>query len=149
MRTAQDLLSELNASDESPRIEAKRAREIGKSIMETVIAFANEPGLGGGYLLLGVESKVDAKGDTQYWAAGVPDPDKAQKDLASQCASMLNMALRPEMAVERVDGKTVVAVFVPEADASQKPVYLLATGLPKGAFRRVGSTDQRCVDDDL
>ena len=27
---------------------------------------------GGGYLLLGVESKVDAKGDTQYWAAGVP-----------------------------------------------------------------------------
>ena len=49
MRTAQDLLTELNASDESPRIEVKRAREIGKSIMETVIAFANEPGLGGGY----------------------------------------------------------------------------------------------------
>ena len=48
MRTAQDLLTELNASDESTRIEAKRAREIGKSVMETVIAFANEPGLGGG-----------------------------------------------------------------------------------------------------
>jgi ATP-dependent DNA helicase RecG len=149
MRTAQDLLSELNAADESPRIEAKRAREIGKSIMETVIAFANEPGLGGGYLLLGVESKVDAKGDTQYWAVGVPDPDKAQKDLATQCASMLNLALRPEMAVERVDGRTVLVVFVPEADACQKPIYLPATGLPKGAFRRIGSTDQRCVDDDL
>ena len=148
-RSAVDLLTELNASDESPRIEAKRAREIGKSIMETVIAFANEPGLGGGYLLLGVESKIDAKGDTQYWPAGVPDPDKAQKDLATQCASMLNVALRPEMAVERVDGKTVLVVFVPEADASQKPVYLQATGLPKGAFRRIGSTDQRCVDDDL
>jgi hypothetical protein len=38
MRTAQDLLTELNASDESPRIEAKRARELGKSIMEPVIA---------------------------------------------------------------------------------------------------------------
>jgi ATP-dependent DNA helicase RecG len=34
MRTAQDLLTELNAADESPRIEAKRSREIGKSIME-------------------------------------------------------------------------------------------------------------------
>ena len=56
MRTAPDLLTELNASDESPRIEAKRAREIGKSIMETVIAFANEPGLGGGYLLVANES---------------------------------------------------------------------------------------------
>ena len=57
-RSAVDLLTELNASDESPRIEAKRAREIGKSIMETVIAFANEPGLGGGYLLLGVDAKA-------------------------------------------------------------------------------------------
>lgn len=54
MRTAQDLLSELNASDESLRIEAKCARELGKSIMETVIAFANEPGLGGGNLSHGV-----------------------------------------------------------------------------------------------
>ena len=138
MRTAQDLLTELNASDESPRIEAKRARELGKSIMETVIAFANEPGLGGGYLLLGVDWKVDVKGDTRYWAEGVPDPDKMQKDLATQCASMLNVAVRPEMAVERVDGKTVVVAFVPEADTSQKPVYLQATGLPKGAFRRIG-----------
>ena len=62
---------------------------------------------------------------------------------------MLSTVLRPEMAVERVDGKTLIVVFEPEADASQKPVYLQATGLPKGAFRRVGSTDQRCVDDDL
>jgi ATP-dependent DNA helicase RecG len=149
MRTAQDLLSELNASDESPRIEAKRARELGKSVMETVIALANEPGLGGGYLLLGVNWALDDKGDTRYWAEGVPDPDKVQQNLASQCASTLNTVLRPEVAVERVDGKTLIVVFVPEADASQKPVYLQATGLPKGAFRRVGSTDQRCVDEDL
>lgn len=130
MRTAQDLLCELNASDESPRIEAKRAREVGKSILETVIAFANEPGLGGGHLLLGVNWELDEKGDTRYWAAGVPDPDKLQRDLATQCASALNVALRPEMAVERVDGHTVVVVYVPEADVSQKPIYLTATGLP-------------------
>jgi ATP-dependent DNA helicase RecG len=149
MRTAQDLLSELNAADESPRIEAKRSREIGKSIIETVVAFANEPGLGGGHLLLGVDWRVDEKGDTQYWPDCLADPDKIQKDLASQCASMLNVAIRPEMAVERLDGRTVIVVFVPEADVSQKPVYLKATGLPKGAFRRIGSTDQRCTDEDL
>jgi ATP-dependent DNA helicase RecG len=39
MRTVQDLLTELNASEESLRIEAKHARELGKSIMETMIAF--------------------------------------------------------------------------------------------------------------
>jgi len=38
---------------------------------------------------------------------------------------------------------------VPEADVTQKPIYLKATGLPLGAYRRIGSTDQRCVDEDL
>lgn len=149
MRTAQDILAELNAADESPRVEAKRARDIGKSVIETVVAFANEPGLGGGYILLGVGSGVDDKGDARYWPEGLSDPDKIQKDLASQSATMLNVAIRPEMSVERVDGKTIVVVFVPEADVTQKPVYFKATGLPRGAFRRIGSTDQRCTDEDL
>jgi ATP-dependent DNA helicase RecG len=149
MRSAIDLLHELNAVDESVRIEAKRASEIGKSVMQTIIAFANEPGLDGGYLLLGVDWSINDKGDAVYRAVGLPDPDKVQRDLASQCASMLNTALRPEMQTETVEGKTVLVVYVPEADITQKPVYLKATGLPRGAWRRIGSTDQHCVDDDL
>lgn len=149
MRSATDLLEELNSVDESTRIEAKRASELGKSVMQTVIAFANEPGLEGGYLLLGADWFVNDKGDTVYRAAGLPDPDKVQRDLASQCASMLSVALRPEIQTETVDGKTVLVVYVPEADVTQKPVYLKATGLPRGAYRRIGSTDQHCVDEDL
>lgn len=149
MRSAQELLDELNASDESPRIEAKRAREIGKSVLETVIAFANEPGMDGGHLLLGVDWSINDKGDTVYRSEGVPAPDKLQQDLASQCASMLSFPLRPEISVERIDGKTLVVVYVAEVDSGHKPVYLKATGLPRGAFRRIGSTDQRCTDEDL
>ncbi len=149
MRSAQDLLDELNAVDESARIEAKRASDLGKSVMETVIAFANEPGLDGGYLLLGVDWAVNAKGDTVYTPAGLPKPDKVQADLASQCASMLNVALRPQMQLEQIDGKTLLVVYVPEADARLKPIYKKATGLPSGAYRRIGSSDQRCVDEDL
>lgn len=149
IRSAQDLLHELNASDESPRIEAKRAREVGKSLMETITAFANEPGLGGGYLLLGVDYKIDEKGDVVYWPEGLTDPDKVQKDLATQCATMLNIVIRPEMSVERVNDQTLLVVFIPEADVTHKPVYLKATGLPQGARRRIGSTDQRCTDEDL
>lgn len=149
MRSAPDLFAELNAVDESNRIEAKRASDVGKSIMETVIAFANEPGLGGGYLLLGAEWSVNDKGDTVYRPTGLPDPDKVQRDLASQCASMLNVALRPEMQLEQVEGHTVLVVYVPEADVTHKPIYKKATGLPAGAYRRIGSTDQRCVDEDL
>lgn len=149
MRDALDLLTELNELDESVRIEAKRASELGKSVMQTVVAFANEPGLGGGHLLMGVDWKTDDKGDVIYWATGMPNPDKVQMDLASQCASALSTVLRPEMRVEQLDGKTVLVVFVPEADPSQKPVYIKATGLPRGAYRRIGSTDQHCVDEDL
>jgi predicted HTH transcriptional regulator len=149
MRSAADLLEELNAVDETARIEAKRASDLGKSLMETVIAFANEPGMDGGYLLLGVDWSINSRGDPEYWAVGLPNPDKVQKDLASQCSSMLSFPLRPEISVERVDGKTLIVVRVAEVDPSHKPVYLRATGLPRGAFRRIGSTDQRCTDEDL
>lgn len=149
MRSAADLFEELNAVDESTRIEAKRASEPGKSVMQTVIAFANEPGLNGGYLLLGADWSINDKGDTVYRAAGLTDPDKVQRDLASQCASMLSVTLRPEMQLEIVNGHAVLVVYVPEADVTHKPVYLKATGLPRGAFRRIGSTDQHCVDEDL
>lgn len=149
MRSAQDLLEELNASDESPRIEAKRAREAGKSLLETVISFANEPGLQGGWILLGVSGHVNEKGDRVYLAEGVPDPDKLQLDLATQCANTLSIVVRPQISVERVDGKTLVVVYIPEVDAGLKPVYLKATGLPRGAYRRIGSSDQRCTDEDI
>lgn len=149
MRSATELLDELNAVDESASIEAKRASDLGKSVMETVIAFANEPGLDGGYLLLGVEWSINDKGDTVYRPAGLPDPDKVQRDLASQCASMLNVVLRPDMQLQQVEGKTLLVVYVPEADVTHKPVYKKATGLPNGAWRRIGSSDQRCVDEDL
>jgi ATP-dependent DNA helicase RecG len=147
MRSAAELLRELNSVDESSGIEAKRASEAGKSVLETIIAFANEPALGGGYLLLGVER--DADSNQGYRGTGVTDPDKLQADLASQCANQLNLPLRPRMRAESLDGGTVVVVFVPEAATADKPIYLKATGLPRGAFRRIGSTDQRCTEDDL
>lgn len=47
MKTARILFEELNSGDENVKIEAKRSSEVGKSILETVCAFANEPDLGG------------------------------------------------------------------------------------------------------
>lgn len=149
MRSAEDLLQELSAVDESHRIEAKRASQIDRAIMETVVAFSNEPGLGGGHLLLGVERDPEDLFGTSYRVVGVANPDKLQSDLASQCASMLNRPVRPRIGVETVRGKTVLVVWVPEAAPAEKPVYLTKLGLPRGAFRRVGSTDQEGSEDDL
>jgi ATP-dependent DNA helicase RecG len=146
--TCAQLLRQLNDLDEHPGIEAKAAMELGKSALQTVCAFANEPGLGGGYLLLGVERTPDLF-DRQYRAVGVPDPDKVQADLASQGASVFNRIVRPQMWSETVDGKVLVGVFIREADSGDKPVFFTAQGLPRGAYRRIGSSDQRCTEDDL
>ncbi len=149
MRTAEDLLQELAALDESHRIEAKQARLIDRSVMETVCAFANEPGLGGGFLLLGVSRDPHDLFTNAYQIDGIDDPDKIQSDLASQCASVFNRPVRPRVSVEELNGRTVVVVFVPEAAPTEKPIFLQSLGLPRGAFRRVGPTDQEGTEDDL
>ncbi|MEQ1437998.1 ATP-binding protein [Fontimonas sp. SYSU GA230001] len=146
--TAKELFERLQLLDETERIEAKSASEIGKSVLETVCAYANEPGLGGGWLLLGV-SRDESALFPSYCVTGIEQPDKLAADLASQLATVFNLAVRAEVRSEELAGKPVLVVFVPEAQPADKPIYFKAQGLPKGAFRRVGSTDQRCTEDDL
>ena len=150
MRTAQELFEELNSYDESVRIEAKKASEVGRSIMETICAFSNEPDLGGGYVLLGAVRKgFDENGLPHYEPENIANPDKIQTDIANQCASVFNVRIRPQIETDVVDGKTVVVVKVDEAPASQKPIYFEKRGLPYGAYRRIGPSDQKCSEDDM
>jgi ATP-dependent DNA helicase RecG len=143
-----EIWEKLLGNDESVLIEAKRSTEIGKSMMETVSAFANEPGRGGGYLILGVE-KSDNDSLEDYKITGVPDCDQIQSNLATQCREMFNVCIRPIIEVNSENGKNVVVAFIPEAQPYEKPVYLKSKGLPKGAFRRIGSTDQHCTEEDI
>jgi len=146
--TAEDLFELLNEQDECPWIEAKGGSESSHSVMETVCSFSNEPGLGGGYILIGVAVDVSVL-FPQYKIVGVNDPDKLQRDFATQCAGMFNIPVRPEFYVEKINGITVVKVWVNEVPARMKPVYFTADGLPGGALRRIGSTDQHCTEDDM
>ena len=146
--TAQELLERLQLLDETERIEAKAGSDVGKSVMETVCAFANEPGMGGGWLLLGVVREEMAL-FPGYAVEGIEHPERVGADLATQAASMFNQPMRLEVRTEQLDGKVVLVVFVPEAAPQDKPVYFKAQGLPRGAFRRIGSTDQRGTEDDL
>lgn len=143
-----ELWRRLNDFDETVQVEAKTGEQIGTSMLETISAFANEPGRGGGYLLLGIRRAEDSLFPT-YDIVGVPDADKLQSDLASQCRSIFNVPLRPQLSVETRDGKRIVIAFIPEAQPTEKPIYIQSRGLPKGAFRRIGSSDQKCTDDDL
>lgn len=146
--TAVELLESLNLLDEHERIEAKRASEPGKSVLETVCAFANEPGLGGGWIALGVVREESALFPA-YEVEGIAHPDKITADIANQCRDIFNIPLRVDISTESIRGKNVVVVYVPEAQSQDKPVFFKAQGLPRGAFRRIGSTDQRCTEDDI
>lgn len=143
-----DYLTLLNSIDENERLEAKRGAEIGPSVLETVCAFANEPDLQGGTLLLGVvRNEQDLF--SSYVVEGVDDPDAISADLATQCRAQFNVPVRIHIVSEQMSGHTVLVVNVPEAQPGDKPVYIKARGLPRGAFRRIGSTDQQCTEDDL
>lgn len=146
--TALELLESLNLLDENEHIEAKRASEAGKSILETICAFANEPGLGGGWLLLGVVREEQALFPA-YEVEGIEQPEKLGAEIATQCRSTFNQPVRVEINTETIHGKTVLVVHVPEAQPQDKPIFFKAQGLPKGALRRISSTDQHCTDDDL
>ena len=149
-RSAASLLEELRAVDESTTIECKAGSKVDRSIIETVCAFSNEPGLGGGYLLLGVSASHQLGLFARtYEVTGVRDPDKVQSELATQCASAFNRRVRPQLSVELVEGRPVVVAYVPELSPTEKPLYLSSLGLPRGAFRRVGATDQEGSEDDL
>jgi ATP-dependent DNA helicase RecG len=146
--TFQELWSRLRTGDESASIEAKRAEEFGKSAFETISAFSNEPNQGGGYFLLGVATNSDRLFN-EYEMVGVPNADKIQSDVASACRQAFSSVIRPAISIETVDKKNVVVVHIPEAKAHDKPIYIKSRRLEQGAFRRIGSTDQLCTDDDI
>lgn len=145
MASAAELLEQLRLLDESERIEAKRGQQFGKSMLETICAFANEPGLDGGFLLLGVVGD----GQGHYRVEGVPDPDTLLNDLHSACASTFNVPLRVQAVTERVEGQRLVVVQVSEARAADKPIYFTKSSLPKAAWRRGPNGDYRCNEHDL
>lgn len=144
----EQLWEKLINGDESTEIEAKRGEDVGKSILKTISAFANEPDNGGGYFLLGVIKKEDTL-FPDYQIVGVSDPDKVNTTLATVCRDSMQPPLRPTIWTETRDGKTVVIAYIAEAQPHEKPVFIKSRGIMHGAYRRIGSTDQRCTDEDI
>jgi ATP-dependent DNA helicase RecG len=143
-----ELWERLISVDESDTIEAKRGSAIGDSLLETISAFSNEPDLGGGYILLGVAKKEDAL-FPDYEIVGIENPDDLQNALATRCRNEFSITIRPKITVENHNGKNVLIAFIPEAQPSQKPVYIKKKDVKHGAYRRIASGDQKCVDSDL
>ena len=78
--SAAELFSQLNEFDETDALEAKTlSTDTSRSLLETVCSLSNEPGLGGGVILLGIAENNETSGD-RFFVEGVDNPDKAQLD---------------------------------------------------------------------
>ena len=107
MQSIVEIIEYLNSTDECTTIEAKRGTSIDTSIMETICAFSNDPGLGGGIIVLGV-TRDETSLFPSYTIEGIDNPDKLQLDLASQTATLFNQPVRPEIEVEVIRNKKLV-----------------------------------------
>lgn len=147
--SAQELFDDLCAHSESARIEAKAGSAIAPSVMQTICAFANEPGLDGGYLLLGVSEQ-----DKHFVVTGVDDVDHLLQELSNNCRTQFERPLSIEASVETLQGKNVVVVYVPELLPASKPCvfegrFHKANKKKTGIWRRGPNGDYECSQEEL
>ena len=147
MKDVVDILSKykLEANSENCMVECKEASNlVPKSMWETYSAFANTSG---GCIFLGVRENEDKT----YTVTGVSSTAKVQSDIWSILGNKNKVSLNilndeNISVVKDVSGKDVIIVQVPEAEDSQKPIYL--NGKIDMAFVRKSEGDQK-VDNDL
>lgn len=125
---------------EFDHVEVKAARHgTPKRLYEPMSAFANRSG-GGGVILFGLDESSD------FSVVGVGDAHKLQENITHLASDQMEPALRPDFLVDEIDDETVVAVEIKEISAAQKPCFYKQSGLPKGAYIRVGNTNRQMTE---
>jgi ATP-dependent DNA helicase RecG len=120
-------------------VEVKAARGgTPRRLYEPLSAFANRTG--GGVLLFGLDESRD------FSIVGVGDAHRLQEEITHLVSSDMEPALRPHFLVDEIEEETVVAVEVDEVPAAQKPCFYKPSGLPKGAYLRVGNTNRQMTE---
>lgn len=131
---------------ENNRIEAKEALGgLPESIWETYSAFANAEG---GIILLGVAELPDKS----LHALDILDPQWLIEDFwrivnDPQWVSE-NILTAKDVQIHRVDGKQIISITVPKAEARHRPVYI-GNDPYRGSYRRCGEGDYRCTKEEI
>lgn len=124
--------------------ECKKAqRDVPKDAYSTVSAFANTQG---GWLVFGV-SEVNG----QLQATGI-DPDAFDRVQDAFLTTLrgkqkLNQPIDVQPHVHELDGRIILACYIPESPRCHKPVYL--NGNPWDAYIRRGARDERVNNNEL
>ena len=132
-------------------LECKKAtKRVPNSLWDTYSAFANTYG---GTILLGVVEHMDEQNNTKrFEIVGVEDADKIRKDLWNIVNSKqkVNVNLLHDDDIQTIDfdGKEIIAINVPRADYTVRPVYI-NNNLSRGTFKRNHEGDYHCTEQEL
>ena len=138
--------NQMEAYRENNRLEAKLATGgLPHSIWETYSAFANSYG---GVILLGVEELPDHTLRVQ----GLLNPQELVEEFLSQLNNpavvSINLLKEEDIQIVHTERGDLVAIFVPQAEQDQRPVYI-GGNLRRGSYRRSGDGDYHCTQAEL
>jgi ATP-dependent DNA helicase RecG len=125
-------------------LEFKRARRgVPEDAYSTVSAFANTSG---GWLIFGVK---ETSGRLEVSGVEATAFDKVQNDFLSclRTGDKINRPIDVKPEVHNIDGRTLLAFFIPESKRNEKPVCI--KGDLSNAYIRRGGGDERCTQREI
>lgn len=144
--TASVIVKNIGKYKENNRLEVKAAQGgLPKSLWETISAFANTSG---GVIILGARERKDGSLEI----VGLKDARKMLDDFWNAALSKDKLSarfLKDENAqIETVDGKDIIAIDVPRASRTMRPVFLNKDILGE-TWRRAYTGDHRCTREEI
>lgn len=142
-------IKDLMLYGERINIEYKEAAgDLPKSLWETYSAFANTIG---GVIVLGIKEHRNRYDEDRFEINGVADADKMLKsfwDTINSDKVSRNILFDDDVECIDYEGKTLIAIHVPMANYTMRPVYI-NKNLLSGSFKRNYEGDYHCTDEEV
>lgn len=142
-------IKDLMLYGERINIEYKEAAgDLPKSLWETYSAFANTIG---GVIVLGIKEHRNRYEEDRFEIKGVTDADKMLKsfwDTINSDKVSRNILFDDDVECIDYEGKTLIAIHVPMANYTMRPVYI-NKNLLSGSFKRNYEGDYHCTDEEV
>lgn len=142
-------IKDLMLYGERINIEYKEAAgDLPKSLWETYSAFANTIG---GVIVLGIKEHRNRYEEDRFEIKGVADADKMLKsfwDTINSDKVSRNILFDDDVECIDYEGKMLIAIHVPMANYTMRPVYI-NKNLLSGSFKRNYEGDYHCTDEEV
>ena len=142
-------IKDLMLYGERINIEYKEAAgDLPKSLWETYSAFANTIG---GVIVLGIKEHRNKSDEERFEIKGVSNPEKMLKEFWDTINSdkvSRNILFDDDVECIDYEGKTLIAIHVPMANYTMRPVYI-NKNLLSGSFKRNYEGDYHCTDEEV